>query len=75
MGKAFAEVEEQDIPISDAQGRMISPLVYTSQCVDRNIYPCEFSCQSHEDRILTILFQMLRRLSERWMCLGVISWP
>ncbi|TID25716.1 hypothetical protein E6O75_ATG03579 [Venturia nashicola] len=39
MSKAFAEVEEQEIPISDAQGRMISPLVYTSQCVDRNVYP------------------------------------
>ncbi|RDI80514.1 hypothetical protein Vi05172_g9460 [Venturia inaequalis] len=39
MGKAFAEVEEQEIPISDARGRMISPLVYTSQCVDRNVYP------------------------------------
>ncbi|QDS73348.1 hypothetical protein FKW77_006791 [Venturia effusa] len=39
MVKAFAEVEEQEIPVNDAQERMISPLVYTSQCVERNIYP------------------------------------
>jgi hypothetical protein len=41
MAKAFAEVEEQEIPCTNAKGRMISPLDYTSQCVDRSIYACE----------------------------------
>lgn len=42
MDKAFAEVEEQEIPCTTTQDRMISPLIYTSQCVDRSIYACKF---------------------------------
>jgi hypothetical protein len=41
MAKAFLEVEEQEISCVNAKDRMISPLVYTSQCVDRSIYACE----------------------------------
>lgn len=46
MSKAFAEVEEQEISIGDAQGRMIAPLVYSSQCIERNLYPCGLSYRS-----------------------------